>query len=38
MNGSLPDSTAFIKRAFAGEQIEGNCAAPPTLPAPGPAS
>lgn len=38
VNGSLPDSTAFIKRAFAGEKIEGNCAAPPTLPAPGPAS
>lgn len=38
VNGSLPDSTAFIKRAFAGEQIEGNCATPPTLPAPGPAS
>ncbi len=32
VNGSLPDSTAFIKRAFAGETIEGNCAAPPALP------
>jgi hypothetical protein len=27
VNGSLPDSTPFVKRAFAGETIEGNCAA-----------
>jgi hypothetical protein len=27
VNGSLPDSTPFVKRAFAGEMIEGNCAA-----------
>ena len=27
VNGSLPDSTPFVNRAFAGETIEGNCAA-----------
>jgi acetyl esterase/lipase len=27
VNGSLPDSMPFVKRAFAGETIEGNCAA-----------
>lgn len=27
VNGSLPDSTIFARRAFAGETIEGNCAA-----------
>src|SRR5208283_748936 len=27
VNGSLPDSTPFVKRAFAGETIEGNCTA-----------
>ena len=27
VNGSLPDSTPFVKQAFAGETIEGNCAA-----------
>jgi pimeloyl-ACP methyl ester carboxylesterase len=26
VNGSLPDSTPFVKRAFAGEKIAGNCA------------
>jgi hypothetical protein len=27
VNGSLPDSTPFVKRAFNSETIEGNCAA-----------
>ncbi|PHM65444.1 putative inactive lipase [Xenorhabdus stockiae] len=26
MKGSLPDSTIFVKRAFSGEHIDGNCA------------
>lgn len=29
VNGSRQDSTPFVRRAFAGERIEGNCAAPP---------
>jgi pimeloyl-ACP methyl ester carboxylesterase len=28
VNGSLPDSTPFVQKAFAGEAIEGNCPAP----------
>lgn len=32
VNGSLPDSTAFVKRAFAGVNIQGNCSALPSLP------
>lgn len=26
VNGSLPDSTRFVARAFAGERLDGNCA------------
>nr|WP_321818604.1 MULTISPECIES: lipase family protein [unclassified Paraburkholderia] len=26
VNGSLPDSTLFVRRAFSGEHIDGNCA------------
>ncbi|CAB3750105.1 lipase [Burkholderia paludis] len=27
VNGSLPDSTRFVAKAFAGERLDGNCAA-----------
>ncbi|MGH8782918.1 alpha/beta hydrolase [Paraburkholderia sp.] len=33
VNGSLPDSTQFVARAFAGERIGGNCASLPKYPA-----
>jgi pimeloyl-ACP methyl ester carboxylesterase len=31
VNGSLPDSTRFVARAFAGEHIDGNCDSLPKL-------
>ena len=32
VNGSLPDSTQFVARAFSGGQIDGNCESLPTTP------
>ena len=32
VNGSLPDSTQFVARAFAGEHIDGNCNSLPKYP------
>ncbi len=32
VNGSTGESAVFVKKAFAGEKIAGNCAARPTLP------
>lgn len=32
VNGSLPDSTQFVARVFAGERIGGNCASLPAWP------
>ncbi|NWD77352.1 alpha/beta fold hydrolase [Pseudomonas gingeri] len=32
VNGSLPDSTLFVAKAFAGQQIVGNCGSLPSLP------
>jgi hypothetical protein len=32
VNGSTGDSVVFVRKAFAGEKIAGNCAARPKLP------